>query len=225
MLCPETKARPALLRWKIFCGVRPRKHMHDPRNPCSAAVLAGGTSTRMGESKPRLDLGGEPLLARVLRPLTALFDDVFVVSSDAALPTAGVPVWPDLAAGGPLAGILTALEHAEHPHCLVVACDMPFLSAPLLRWMTELAREVDVVAPRDERGWHPLHAVYARELAPRIAARLESGQRAVHLMFEFFKMREITKDELARFGRPGRDPLLNLNTPEDLAAARAVLKA
>lgn len=190
--------------------------MIDPRSVCSAAVLAGGKSSRMGQPKARLALGGEPLLQRVLRPLAALFEDVFVVSRDASLAEFGVAVWPDVAEGGPLAGILTALEHAERPHCLVVACDMPFLSAPLLRYMTELAGEADVVAPRDARGWHPLHAVYARSVAPVAAERLRRGEGAVHALFADVRCREVGPEELARFGRPGRDPLLNLNTPEDV---------
>ena len=179
----------------------------------------------MGEPKPRLEFGGEPLLQRVLRPLVTLFDDVFVVASDPGLPAHGVSVWPDLADGGPLAGVLTALAHAQAPHCLVVACDMPFLSAPLLRWMTELAAGHDAVAIRDERGWHPLHAIYARAAAPQLEARLASGERSLQPLFDILNTREITKDELSRFVRPGRDPLLNLNTPADLAAARAALTA
>lgn len=197
--------------------------MIDPRTLCSAAVLAGGRSSRMGQQKPRLELGGEPLLARVLRPLVALFDDVFVVSSDLSLAEFGVPVVADMAEGGPLAGVYTALSFAERRHCVVVACDMPFLSAPLLRYMTELAPGADVVAPRDDRGWHPLHAVYARAVGPAVVARLEQDRRAVHELFADVRCRAIAPDELARFGRPGRDPLLNLNTPEDLEAARAAL--
>lgn len=198
--------------------------MIDPRTLCSAAVLAGGRSSRMGQSKPRLELGGEPLLQRVLRPLVALFDDVFVVSSDMSLAEFGVPVVADMAEGGPLAGVYTALSYAERRHCLIVACDMPFLSAPLLRYMSELAPEVDVVAPRDARGWHPLHAVYARAVGPAAAARLERDRRAIHELFADVRCREVTPAELARFGRPGRDPLLNLNTPEDLEVARESLR-
>lgn len=177
----------------------------------------------MGEPKPRLEFGGEPLLRRVLRPLTALFDDVFIVASDPSLADHGVAVWPDVASGGPLAGVLTALAHATHPRCLVVACDMPFLSALLLRWMTELACEYDAVAPRDERGWHPLHAIYARSAMPLISARLEAGQRSIQPLFDFLNTREIKPAEIALLTRPGRDPLQNLNTPEDLARARAAL--
>lgn len=190
------------------------------RVDCSAAVLAGGASSRMGESKARLEFGGEPLLRRVTRPLIALFDDVFIVGGAEDV---GVPVWPDLAQGGPLAGVLTALSHAHHAHCLVVACDMPFLSAPLLRWMTELAPGFDAVAPRDERGWHPLHAIYARAAAPQLEARLQSGVRSLQPLFDMLNVREITTEEVARFARPGRHPLQNVNTPEDLAAARRAL--
>lgn len=186
----------------------------------SAAVLAGGRSSRMGEAKARLAFGGEPLLARVVRPLRALFDDVFIVGGEQ---DTGLPVWPDLVDGGPLAGVLTALAHAQHPYCLVVACDMPFLSAPLLRWMTELADGFDAVAPRDERGWHPLHAIYARSAAPRLEERLQSGARSIQPLLDTLNVREITSEEVARFARPGRHPLQNLNTPADLAAARQAL--
>ena len=206
--------------------------MDDPHAPnlhapfhaqCSAAVLAGGKSSRMGLDKARLELGGEPLIQRVLRPLIALFDDVFVVANDASLSSFGVPVWPDALPGGPLGGVLTALEHAERRQCLVVACDMPFLSPTLIRYMTEVADGVAIVAPRDDRGWHPLHAIYPRTAAPAIAARIAEERLAIHPLFEVLAMREITPVEVARFARPGRDPLANVNTPEQLEQARALI--
>jgi molybdopterin-guanine dinucleotide biosynthesis protein A len=207
----------------LCCGLR--FVMIDPRSLCSAAVVAGGKSSRMGSPKARLEFAGEPLLARVLRPLQALFEDVFIVSDDASLADFGVPVWPDVTPGGPLAGILTALEHAERHHCLVVACDMPFLSAPFLRYMTELAPDAPIVAPRDARGWHPLCAVYARSIAPTIAQAVHDGQLAIHALLDELPTRAVHTEDIEKFARPGRDPLLNLNTPEEFEAARKALQA
>jgi molybdenum cofactor guanylyltransferase len=106
------------------------------RQPLSAAILAGGKSSRMGRDKALLPLvdGGAPMLAIVLDRLSAVADDLLVVAVDRErYEPFGARVVPDLyPGGGPLVGIHAAVAHAKHQHCLVVACDMPFLSAPLL---------------------------------------------------------------------------------------------
>src|SRR5215217_1355332 len=117
--------------------------------PLSAAALAGGQSRRMGTDKALLPLvaGGQPMLGVVLERLSAVSNDVFVVANDQARYAAlAARVVPDLRLDvGALGGIQAAIASSAHDYCLVVACDMPFLSLPLLRQMADEPRSYDVL--------------------------------------------------------------------------------
>ncbi len=78
---------------------------------------------------------------------------MIVVANDQARYAAlGARVVPDLHRDvGALGGIQAAIAWSAHDHCLVVACDMPFLSLPLLRRMADEPRNYDVLGPADSR--------------------------------------------------------------------------
>jgi molybdopterin-guanine dinucleotide biosynthesis protein A len=201
------------------------------REAISAAILAGGKSSRMGVDKALLALDdGRPFVLRTADRAGAVADDVFVVAT--ARPEyeeLGLRVVPDShPADGTLGGIATALEHARHEYCLVLACDLPFLSVALLRRMVELPRGYDVLVPRTEgesrQGsglvHHTLHAIYRKRCLPAILDSLECGRRKIVGFFDKVAVQTIDETELRRY-----DPLLrsffNTNTPEALEQARA----
>jgi len=202
----------------------------------SAAVLAGGMSRRMGTDKALLPLRqGDPPLARsVIERVGEVAADVFVVASDRpAYEAFGVPVVPDrYPAAGTLGGIATALANAECEHCLVVACDMPFLSVPLLRWMADQPRGYDALVPRlpgeSRQGtgfvYQTLHAVYARRCLPAIERALAAGRRQVIGFFPEVRVRPVELDEVIALD-PGLRSFFNVNTPEAAAEARRLLAA
>ena len=99
-----------------------------------------------------------------LRPLT---DRILIVTSREQLDLLGTSQAETLAdlypEKGPLGGIYTGLLASQSSHSIVVACDMPFLSTELLRYMVELSPDFDAVIPNLEKGMRePLHAVYSR---------------------------------------------------------------
>jgi molybdopterin-guanine dinucleotide biosynthesis protein A len=121
---------------------------------------------------------------------------------------------------GPLSGLVAALEASPHDLCLVVACDMPFLSGPLLEHLVEVAvrsPSAQVVVPRTER-LHPLHAVYRRSVIPVLRERLARRELAVHAALAAVTTVEVLESELRSYD-PGLRSLENVNTPEDLARA------
>jgi molybdenum cofactor guanylyltransferase len=144
-------------------------------------LLAGGHSRRMGRDKARIEVGGAPLAERVLAVLDAVCAEVLVASGDgrrlAELGREQVPdAFPD---AGPLAGILAGLEAAPHPLVAVVAVDLPAANAEVLvRLAAAWAGEAAVVPEVDGR-LQPLHAVWARDCAPALRARLAAGDRGV----------------------------------------------
>lgn len=188
----------------------------DPRHAVGV-VLAGGGSTRMGTSKAALPIGGEPLVRRVVCRLAAALPRVVVIGPlELAALVPDVLVLPDVAPGvGPLGGLATALWTVNARQIFAVACDMPFVSPPLIRAMVTLARgdaSVDVVALRTARGTEYLHAVYARSCLPMIQRQLDSGDLALRHLLDRLHVRTVDVAEAAAYDPAGLSAF-NANTP------------
>ena len=202
--------------------------------PLSAAALAGGQSRRMGTDKALLPLvaRGQPMLGVVLERLSAVSNDVFVVANDqeryAAL---AARVVPDLRRDvGALGGIQSAIASSAHDYCLVVACDMPFLSLPLLLRMANEPRDYDVLVPlvpgeSRQRGdglvFQTLHAIYSKRCLPYIEKWIAEGNKQVVGFFEDVQVRTLGVAEITRWD-PGLQSFFNANTPEALRVAAEV---
>lgn len=189
----------------------------------------------MGAPKAWLDFGGETLLARTVRVVGTVASSVVVVAAEGQdvppLP-AGVAIIRDALAGrGPLQGIAAGLAAvAPHaPHAFVAAVDMPFLHPALIRRLVELhGADHDIVAPRVGGRVHPLGAVYGVSARVEIAVMLAEG--TLRLGSLLARVRTLLADEallLAGAELAVADPelrsLLNVNTPEEYAAATAAL--
>jgi molybdopterin-guanine dinucleotide biosynthesis protein A len=192
----------------------------------TVCVQAGGQSSRMGEDKALKTFLGRPLIQRVIDRLASIADEVIVTTNrpeDYAF--LNVPLFPDLKPGrGALGGLYTAIASAKHPLVAVVACDMPFASTNLLEAESSLLleEEVDVVIPRSDKGYEPLHAVYRRETClPAIDAAIEADQWKVVSWFPQVKVHVLTSDEIKRYDLLGL-AFWNVNTPEEFAEAERI---
>ena len=184
----------------------------------SVIILAGGESRRLGIDKSLLEVEGQPLIARAVRKLAALSDDLIVVTNE---PTRYEPLAlaarfvPDERRGmGSLMGIYSGLKAARHTHALAVACDMPFLSLPLLRFLVPLAEGHEVVIPRLNGLVEPLHAIYGKACLPFMAMLLDQDRRKIIAFFPEVRVRYVEEQELDLFD-PLRLSFVNVNTPED----------
>src|SRR5215207_8948514 len=210
-------------------------HATNPdRAPLGAAALAGGQSRRMGTDKALLPLvaGGQPMLGVVLERLSAVADDTFVVADDQMRYSAlGVRVVPDLSRDvGALGGIQAAVAWSAHEHCLIVACDMPFLSLPLLRRMADEPRDYDVLVPlipgesrqRDDGlVYQTLHAIYSKRCLPFIEKRIAEGRKQVVGFFADVRVRTLDVAEITRWD-PDLLSFFNANTPEAMLVAARI---
>ena len=174
----------------------------------------------MGSDKADLLFEGEPLAVRVLRRLRDACEEVVVASGDGiGLAWLGVAQVPDAIPGaGPLSGIIAGLEWASFETVAVVAADMPYASAELLRLLADLRTDEDAVLPLTERGAEPLHAVYAKAAAPSLRRALEDGERSVHRALRSARIREVESDVWRRADPTGRFAV-NVNRPEDLQSS------
>ncbi|MFN2543369.1 MAG: molybdenum cofactor guanylyltransferase [Actinomycetota bacterium] len=184
----------------------------------TAVLLAGGRSSRMGRDKASLLYEGRPLAERAVDVLREIADEIFVASGDGErLSWLGerqvADAVPD---AGPLGGIVAGLEAANRELVAVLAVDMPFAGAPILRLLAERWAGGDAVIPRTERGLEPLHAVYARSAAPVLRAQLEGGVLSVVRAVEMLDVLEVGPEEWSAADPSGRFAF-NVNRPEDLS--------
>jgi molybdopterin-guanine dinucleotide biosynthesis protein A len=190
----------------------------------SGVVLAGGKSRRMGGTpKALLPFGDRPLIDHIAETLRSVLSDCLIVTNTPelyrflGLPMVG-DVFPD---GGSLGGIYSGLRAAPGDAAFTVACDMPFLSAPVARLVLDRAGEADVVAPRIGEQWETLHACYGKACLAPMEWRLREGRLRITGFFEDVRVLAITEAEVAAVGDPAR-VFMNVNTPDELTRARAL---
>ena len=190
----------------------------------SAAILAGGRAKRYGgRDKSALVVDGRSILDRQLTELSPVAGDVMVVVGAGADPGArfsGVSgsavrvVHDRIPDSGPLGGLDAALAAARDEPLIVVAGDMPFVTAALFGYLLTLAAGADAVVPRTERGYHPLCAVYTRACQGVIGERLESRRLKMIDFLDAVRLRVVTAAELDALGDRHR-LLTNVNTPAE----------
>lgn len=186
-----------------------------------AAILAGGRGRRLGGAvKPLLDVGGRSILARQAGVLATLGAVPRLIAPDAA-PFAGLgfDVVPDAVDAGALGALYTALVHATAPHVLVLAGDLPFITAPFLRALLDARAAADVVLPAPGGRWHPLCAVYKASTAPHLRRAIDAGRWRVTDALGGLAVLCLHDDALAACDPSGR-LLRNVNTPDDAEAAQ-----
>jgi molybdopterin-guanine dinucleotide biosynthesis protein A len=192
--------------------------MRPHRDPIGV-ILAGGKGRRIGGEKAMVALRGRPLIQYPLDALKAALTDVAVIAKpDTELPALpGVTLWVEPALPShPLAGIVEAIELARGRHVLVCAGDLPFVTPDLIERLAAFpSAGAPVVVTALEGRTQPLLACYAPA-----AAALLGGVAGVY--------RRPLRDTVAGIGARVmgvEDPelLFNVNTPEDLRRAAALL--
>ena len=145
-------------------------------------VLAGGRSSRMGQDKALLQVGGRSLVEVALDKLCCIGVAAPRIAGARADLSAHAAVVPDLHPGcGPLSGIEAALAASKQALNLFLPVDMPLLPARFLSWMLLRAEITGALAtvPRFNGQPQPLCAVYHRDLLGPITAALLAGNYKV----------------------------------------------
>ncbi len=191
------------------------------------AILAGGRAKRFdGRPKGLERVAGVRILDRVERALVeATGERPFLVANapEARGWLPGAEVVPDrLAVRGSLSGIYTAVSAAGGP-VLVVAWDMPFVPAGLLRALVERSAGYDVFLPESggRRGVEPLCGVYGPACAGAIVRQLERDDLRVIGFHREVKVGTLPLEEVAAYGDVDTI-FFNVNTFEDLARAEGL---
>ena len=188
-------------------------------------MLAGGKSRRFGGLPKGLEIvGPQRIIDRVATALRAVASELVVAANDrdAASWLAGVRVVPDLRrdAGG-LGGLESAL--AAGRDIVVVAWDMPFVTADLLRHIVRQARitGADAVLPPSDSpfGVEPFCGFYAAWTRDALTRFLDSGRRAAHDFVASLPSAHVLDADTDVLHAHS---LVSVNSAEDLARARAI---
>ena len=161
------------------------------------------------------------MIERVLAQVADLGDELLLMTNHPA-PYAylGLPMFGDLFPDhGPLAGIYTAVTHAQHPHTLIVACDMPWLNRDLLRYLIDLRQTADLIVPRWDKYPEPLHAIYNKTCLEPMREKLAAQQLKISGFFGHVRVRFVEREEIVRFDAHGRS-FANINTPDELTSSQ-----
>ena len=184
-------------------------------------ILAGGEGRRMGGAdKALLVLAGETLIARAVARLEPQVERLAISANGnpARFAALGLPVLPDADRRGPLSGLLSGLIWAaDHGAVALVTApvDCPFLPPDLVPRLW-LAGNGGVAMATSGGSLHPTFGLWPVRLATPLAAFLTSGAKP--------RVRDFALAHgMATAAFPDDGAFANLNTPEDLTRAGALL--
>ncbi|HEY8413999.1 MAG TPA: molybdenum cofactor guanylyltransferase [Pyrinomonadaceae bacterium] len=172
-------------------------------------ILAGGQSRRMGTDKSRLKIENETFTERIYKTLLELTDTITVVRAEQDI----YPNW------GALGGLHAALSACEREWALIIACDLPFVTAELFKHLASLRTDHDAVVPLQSDGRpQPLAAFYRTQpCRARATELIETGHRRPLDLLELVNTRWVPFTELTNLDQAEKF-FVNINTPDDYDA-------
>lgn len=184
--------------------------------PVWGLVLAGGKSRRMGSDKASLTQNGETQLSRAVSLLESQLPRVFVSTrreqADDSTRKAFDKIVDSYENLGPVAGIMSAMDHNPDVSWLVLACDLPALdAATIVNLLDEASTQHVATAYKSTHDDlpEPLCAIYrptAREMIDQFVADGCNCPRKILINASTYMLTQ-----------PNPGALHNINSPEDLA--------
>jgi molybdenum cofactor guanylyltransferase len=184
-------------------------------NDVEAFILAGGASSRMGTDKSQLLIDRQTFTERISETLLKLTDSVILVGRQ--LDTSVLPSVPDVyPQWGALGGLHAALTACKRDWAIVVACDLPFVTAELFSFVASLRLDHEAVVPIQPDGRpQPLASLYRVDPCRQRATELiEAGRRRPLDLLEAVKTRWVSFDEIRNLEQ-SESFFVNINTPSD----------
>ncbi len=185
---------------------------------CTAVILTGGDSRRMGQDKASLLLGERSLLQHVISIVQPLFHEVVISVRQPRAEITLPQVCDDPTQRGPLAGLAAGLQRAKTTWVFVLACDMPFIEPAVIERLARFRDGHQAVVPMVQGYPQPLAAFYAVSCANTVIECLNGdGKHSLRELLDKLTVRYVSEDELQIAGSQSRS-FVDLDTPEEAAA-------
>jgi molybdenum cofactor guanylyltransferase len=199
------------------------------REACSAIVLAGGQSSRMGRPKAELPFGLGTMLDYIVSEMLRVFDEIVVAVGrprhyawETFLSRAIVDDQPGQ---GPVSALANALREIRFERAFVCSCDVPFVNGDLARQLCDLLGDNDdALIPQVDGKLQMLHGVYRKTCAEVLATMRTAGEHRLHRIVNFATVRIVPEADIrALDADPALLSFFNVNTPEDYQRALTIL--
>jgi len=211
-----------------------------PLQMAEGFVLAGGTSSRMGQEKALIQLSGRPLVQHAVEIMRNAGLDVRIAGARADLSPFAPTVMdePTQSGLGPLAGVCSALSVANCRFVAFIPVDLPLIPSGLVEYLVHNAQitESAVTVTSVAAFIQTFPVVLDRATLADLQRSLMSNDRNCLKAFRSAAdaiCRPFTELPLERLFEDGavQDPrrmapaqwFLNLNSPQDLAMAEAAI--
>ncbi|MGX7272912.1 molybdenum cofactor guanylyltransferase [Enterococcus haemoperoxidus] len=177
---------------------------------CTAVILCGGKSSRMGFDKSLLRIDGEFVLLKRVKQLKGVFPEVLLVTDKRSKFPASfsqVEIKEDrYSEKGPLGGLVTALETVKTEYLFLLACDIPNVNIALIQKMAESIAAYDVVICSQNDRLEPLFGFYRHSCLAVLQQQLQTNDWRIRKEFNRFLVK-VVESSLA---------LNNVNLPKEL---------
>jgi len=190
---------------------------------CSAYILAGGKSERMGRNKAFLDINGVTFLELVNKSLKNIFEHVYIVTKKDGISGYNNIIFDSLTQYSPLSGIYTALMHTDKDTVFIKACDNPIISEPMIMEMFGYALKYDIVVPKTFDGFHPLFAFYSKKTLPLIQEMVMQNNFKIISLYEKVNVKFYEEKDIKKFD-PELITLKNINTPDEYQKFKSIIE-
>jgi len=190
-------------------------------------ILAGGKSSRMGTNKALLTIENKTVIERIVEQLEQIVDEIIIVTnyfSDYEF--LKLPMVEDLRKEmGPLAGIEAGLEASKTQWNLVVACDMPFISIELGKYLLSCLQQYQAAVPEIDGQLHPLFAAYRKEVSAAVSNSLNENQLRIRQLLHTIHAKIVKNDLIQSHGLSTEDIyFFNMNHPNEYQTAVNIVK-
>lgn len=189
-----------------------------------AAILAGGKSSRMGENKALMQLGDQLVIERITDRMSQLDPSpVIIANHPASFSFLDLSIYRDkFTDKGPLAGIEAALSHLPEGYVAIAACDTPFISASVYRYLYSHVDDKQAIIPYYNDRIHPLAGIYHTNVLNTIRESLQTDELKIRHFLDKIDYRLVdsfpnhTSSELSQH-------FFNMNRPAEYEQALNIL--
>lgn len=185
------------------------------RNSITGIVLAGGSSSRMGQDKALMLFNGRTLISYAIEILSPACDNVVISSNQQVYEFTGCEVWPDiLALQAPMIGIYSCLKRSQTFWNIILSCDMPLVDRRLLDFLLTRRAGADIIIPVHRNKMEPLCGLYSRKLLPLLEKKTGEGEFSLQQLIRVARSRLVEMSPELDFY--SENMFVNMNTADDI---------